>query len=87
MAPRRPATIDPGPAPERLPPVEHPGQFVARKASNARSIRLEHRLRLPANRLDQHPVGLAGIDDGIWPIYLCHVLLVMVNERDRVVRG
>ena len=31
-------------------------------------------------------VGLEEIDDGIWSIHFCHVLLGRVDERDHVIR-
>jgi hypothetical protein len=32
-------------------------------------------------------VGLEEVDDGIWSIHFCHVLLGRVDERDYIIRG
>jgi hypothetical protein len=51
-----------------------------------RSIRLRKHLLFVANALKQHPVGLEEIEDDVWPIYFCHVLLGRVDERDHIIR-
>src|SRR4029450_11182984 len=58
-----------------LPPVEYPGHFIVERGTHAGTIRLKKRLRFIANALKQHPVGLEEVDDGIWSIHFCHVLL------------
>jgi transposase len=40
-----------------------------------------------AHALTQHPVGLEEVDDGIWSIHFCHVLLGRVDERDYIIRA
>jgi putative transposase len=70
-----------------LPPVEYPGHFLVKRVTNAGTIRLQARLLFLSNALQQHPVGLEEIDDGIWSIYFCHVLLGRVDERDYVIRA
>jgi len=69
-----------------LPPVEYPGHFIVKRVTNAGTIRLRKRLLLIANALKQHPVGLEEIDDGIWSIHFCNVLLGRVDERDYIIR-
>ena len=69
-----------------LPPVEYPGHFLVKRVTNAGTIRLKKRLLFISNALQQHPVGLEEIDDGIWSIHFCHVLLGRVDERDYVIR-
>ena len=69
-----------------LPPVEYPGHFIVKRVTNAGTIRLRKRLLFLANALKQHPVGLEEIDDGIWSIHFCHVLLGRVDERDYIIR-
>jgi len=54
--------------------------------TNAGTIRLKKRLLFLANALKQHPVGLEEVDDGIWSIHFCHVLLGRVDERDHIIR-
>jgi transposase InsO family protein len=69
-----------------LPPVEYPGHFIVKRVTNAGTIRLRKRLLFLANALKQHPVGLEEIDDGVWSIHFCHVLLGRVDERDYIIR-
>jgi len=54
--------------------------------TNAGTIRLNKRLLFIANALKQHPVGLEEVDDGIWSIHFCRVLLGRVDERDYIIR-
>jgi putative transposase len=70
-----------------LPPVEYPGHFLVKRVTNAGTIRLKKRLLFLANALKQHPVGLEEVDDGIWSIHFCRVLLGRVDERDYIIRG
>jgi putative transposase len=69
-----------------LPPVEYPGHFLVKRVTNAGTIRLKKRLLFLSNALQQHPVGLEEVDDGVWSIHFCHVLLGRVDERDYVIR-
>ena len=69
-----------------LPPVEYPGHFLVKRVTNAGTIRLKKRLLFLSNALQQHPVGLEEIDDGIWSIHFCQVLLGRVDERDYLIR-
>ena len=69
-----------------LPPVEYPGHFLVKRVTNAGTIRLKKRLLFLSNALQQHPVGLEEIDNGIWSIHFCQVLLGRVDERDYVIR-
>jgi transposase InsO family protein len=73
--------------PDVLPPVEYPGHFLVKRVTNAGTIRLKKRLLFLSNALQQHPVGLEEIDDGIWSIHFCRVLLGRVDERDYVIRA
>jgi putative transposase len=70
-----------------LPPVEYPGHFLVKRVTNAGTIRLKKRLLFLSNALQQHPVGLEEVDDGVWSIHFCHVLLARVDERDYVIRA
>ena len=73
--------------PDVLPPVEYPGHFLVKRVTNAGTIRLKKRLLFLSNALQQHPVGFEEIDDGIWSIHFCRVLLGRVDERDYVIRA
>ena len=68
-------------------PVEYPGHFIVKRVTNAGTIRLRKRLLFIANALKQHPVGLEEVDDGIWSIHFCNVLLGRVDERDYIIRA
>jgi putative transposase len=70
-----------------LPPLEYPGHFLVKRVTNAGTIRLKKRLLFVSNALKQHPVGLEEVDDGIWSIHFCYVLLGRVDERDYVIRA
>ena len=54
--------------------------------TNAGTIRLKKRLLFIANALKQHPVGLGEVDDSIWSVHFCRVLLGRVDERDYFIR-
>ena len=70
-----------------LPPIEYPGHFIVKRVTNAGTIRFKKRLLFLANALKQHQVGLEEVDDGIWSLHFCHVLLGRIDERDSVIRG
>jgi hypothetical protein len=55
--------------------------------TNACTIRRKKRVLFLANALKQHVVGLEEVDDGIWSIYFCNVLLARVDERDFILRA
>jgi hypothetical protein len=50
-------------------------------------IRLKRPLLFLPNALKQHLVGLEEVDDGIWSIHFCHVLLGRIDERDYIIRA
>jgi len=79
------------PSPRRytggLPPIEYPGHYIPKRVTNAGTIRFKKRLVFIANSLKQHVLGLEEIDDGIWSIYFCHVLLARIDERDYILRA
>jgi transposase InsO family protein len=69
-----------------LPPIEYPGHFIVKRVTNAGTIRFKKRLLFLANALKQHQVGLEEVDDGIWSLHFCHVLLGRIDERDSIIR-
>jgi len=69
-----------------LPPVEYPGHFIVKRVTNAGTVRFKKRLGFIANALKQHPIGLEEVDDGIWSLYFCRVLLGRIDERDYIIR-
>jgi putative transposase len=70
-----------------LPPIAYPGHYIPKRVTNAGTIRFKKRLLFLANSLKQHVVGLEEVDDGVWSIYFCHVLLARIDERDYVLRA
>lgn len=55
--------------------------------SSERCRALDGRIRaLIANALKQHYIGLEEVDDGVWAIYFCAVLLARLDERDFIIR-
>lgn len=82
---RTPASLycpSPRPYTGALPPIAYPGHYIPKRVTNAGTIRLKKRLLFIANSLKQQLLGLEEIDDGIWSIYFCNVLLARVDERD-----
>lgn len=75
------------PYPNKLPPIDYPGHFLVKRITNAGTFRFKHRLLFIANALKQHHIGLEEVDDGVWSIYLCRVLLARLDERDYIIRG
>src|SRR6266436_5526693 len=70
-----------------VPPIEYPGHYIPKRVTNAGTIRFKKRLLFIANSLKQHVLGLEEVDDGVWSIYFCHVLLARVDERDYLIRA
>src|SRR5207253_2879009 len=62
-----------------LPPIEYPGHFIVKRITNAGTFRFKKRLLFIADALKQHAIGLEEVDDGIWSIHFCPVLLGRVN--------
>jgi transposase InsO family protein len=72
---RLPASVfrpSPRTYPTVLPPIEYPGHFIVKRVANA---------------LKQHPIGIEEVDDGIWSIAFCRVLLGRIDERDYIVQA
>ncbi len=69
-----------------LPPVEYPGHFLVKRITSAGTFRFKDRLLFLSHALEQHPIGLEEVDDGIWSIHFCQVLLGRLDERDYVIR-
>ena len=70
-----------------LPPFAYPGHFLVKRVTNAGTFRFKKRVLFVANALIHHTVGLEEVDDGIWSIYFCRVLIGRLDERDCMIRG
>lgn len=74
------------PYPNRLAPIAYPGHFVVRRVVNGGQIFFKKRLLFISKALEEQPLGLEEIADGVWAIHFCQARLGHVDERDRVVR-
>ncbi len=70
-----------------LPSLEYPSHFTVKRVTNAGTIRFKTRLLYLSTALRQHRVGLEEVDDGIWSLYFCNVLLGRIDERKALVKG
>ena len=73
------------PAPCR--PWSIPGHFIVKRVTNAGTIRFKTRLLYLSTALRQHRIGLDEVDDGIWSLYFCNVLLGRIDERQALAKG
>jgi transposase InsO family protein len=71
----------------RLPPIEYPGHFLVKRITNAGTFRFKKRLVFISHALSPHTIGLEEVDDGIWSIHFCNVLIARLDERDYRVQG
>jgi len=44
-------------------------------------------MRAISTALKAHRVGLEEVDDGIWSLYFCDVLLGRIDERKALIKG
>jgi hypothetical protein len=70
-----------------LPTLEYPDHFLVKRVTNAGTIRFKTRLLYVSTALKQHRIGLDEVDDGIWSVFFCNVLLGRIDERQALVRG
>ena len=70
-----------------MPALEYPDHFVVKRVTNAGTIRFTTRLLYLSPALRQHCIGLEEIDDGIWSLYFCNVLLGRIDERKALITG
>jgi transposase InsO family protein len=68
------------------PHFAYPGHFILKRITNAGTFRFKKKLLFIANALKQNVIGLEEVDDGIWSIYFCNVLLGRIDERDYIIR-
>ena len=90
LAGQTPASIyraSPRPYPTRLPPIDYPGHYLVKRITSGGTFRFGRRLLFLATPLEGYDVGLDEVEDGIWSIYFCNVLIARFNERDHVIRS
>ena len=71
----------------RLPPIEYPGHFLVKRITNAGTFRFKRRLLFISHALAPNTIGLEEVDDGVWSIYFCDVLIARLDERDLIIRS
>ena len=87
---RTPASVfrpSPRPYPNRLPPIHYPGHYLVKRVTSGGTFRFGQRLLFLATPLEGYDVGLDEVDDGIWSIYFCNVLIARFDERKYVIRS
>jgi transposase InsO family protein len=67
--------------PAQLPPIDYPGHFVVKRITEAGMFRFHDRLIFLSRALDDQHVGLEEVDDGLWSVYFCRMLLARFDER------
>ena len=70
-----------------LPTLEYPSHYLVKRVTNAGTIRFKTRLLYLSTALKAHRIGLEEIDDGIWSLYFCDVLLGRIDERMALRKG
>ncbi len=70
-----------------LPPLEYPGHYLVKRVTNAGTVRFKHQLLYLSTALRGHRVAFEEVDDGIWSVYFCEVLLGRLDERHALKTG
>jgi hypothetical protein len=65
--------------PAQLPGIEYPGHLLVKRITASGTFK--DRLFFLSNALDHHPVGLEEVDDGLWSVHFCHLVLARIDER------
>lgn len=73
----------PRPLPRRVPPLEYPGHFEIRRASNYGYVSWNGRPLFLSNALAGEDVGFEEVDDDIWTIRLASVVLGRFDAHQR----
>ena len=87
---RTPASVyrpSPRPYPRRVPPIEYPGHYLVKRITSGGTFRFGRRLLILATPLEGYDVGLDEVDNGVWSIYFCNVLIARFAERKYVIRS
>ncbi len=62
-------------------------QEIVKRVTNAGTVRFKTRLLYLSTALRQHRIGLEEVDDGIWSVFFCNVLLGRIDERRALIKG
>lgn len=69
------------PYPSVLPAITYPSHFTVKEVTAAGTFRLGPQLYFLSNSLCHYPVGLEEVDDDVWSVYFCRLLLARINLR------
>lgn len=64
-----------------LPAITYPSHFTVKEVTAPGTFRLGPQLYLLSNSLSHYPVGLEEVDDAVWSVNFCHLLLARINLR------
>ena len=67
--------------------LEYPRHFIVKRVTNAGTIRFKTRLLYLSTALKAHRVCREEVDDGIWSVYFCDVLLGRIDEGKTLIKG
>jgi hypothetical protein len=70
-----------------LPPIEYPGHYLVKRNTSGGTFRFGRRLLFVATPLEGYDVGVDEVEDGVWSIYFCDVLIARFDERTYVIRS
>jgi hypothetical protein len=70
-----------------LPTLEYPPHLLVKRVTNAGTIRFKTKLLYLSTALRQHRIALEEVEDGIWSVYFCDVLLGRIDERKALMKG
>ena len=77
----------PRPYPRRLPPIEYPGHYLVKRITSGGTFRFGRRRLFLATPLEGYDVGLDEVEEGIWSIDFCNVLMARFDERKYTIRS
>lgn len=58
-----------------------------KRITSGGTFRFGRRLLFLATPLEGYDVGLDEVEDGLWSIYFCDVLIARLDERDHIIRS
>jgi hypothetical protein len=58
-----------------------------KRITSGGTFRFGRRLLFLATPLEGYDVGLDEVEDGVWSIYFCQVLIARFTEQDHIIRS
>lgn len=74
-------------SPRWLPPIDYPGHYLVKRIAGGGTFRSGRRLLFLATPLEDYDVRLDEVEDGVWSIYFCQLLIARFKERDHIIWG